>query len=399
MSRLAAPFPYFGSKRAAAPLIWAALGAEVPNFVDACCGSASVLWARPTVGKVETLNDAWGAIPNFLRALQRDPEGTAEHASYPVSELDMQAWHAWLVEKMDAAFVEKLRRDPRFYDVEVAGRWVWGQSMWIGSGWCVAGHGGGSNRQRPALSGGTTKAKKRPMLGGHAGGGREGYPKEGVGIFRNLSRQLPHLSGTTTKNGEHAGHVREGVGLHRAGLHHKRPEIGGTGAAGEGRASRRGIFAQGRADLFAYFHALAGRLARVRIICGDWKRVVTPAVTTSNGLTGVLLDFPYGKAAKRTKGLYAKDDGDVATAGRAWCAKNGANPLLRIVLCGYEGEHEALLAHGWRCIPWKAGGGYGNQDGENANAGRERLWLSPYCNQRENQLDLFTAEMAPEAAE
>jgi hypothetical protein len=30
---------------------------------------------------------------------------------------------------------------------------------------------------------------------------------------------------------------------------------------------------------------------------------------------------------------------------------------------------------------WKAAGGYGNQDGENANADRERLWLSPYCEQ------------------
>ena len=136
------------------------------------------------------------------------------------------------------------------------------------------------------------------------------------------------------------------------------------------------------------------------IMCGDWKRVVTPAVTTSHGLTGVFLDFPYGKEAKRTQGLYAEDDGDVNVAVRAWCKKNGANPKLRIVLCGYAGEHEVLLKHDWLCVPWKAGGGYGNQDGgENANAHRERLWLSPHCVKQVAKAQLGFAFESPEAAE
>jgi DNA adenine methylase len=368
VTALSAAHPYFGSKRAAAPLIWAALGANVGNFVDACCGSASVLWARPEPGKVETLNDAWGAIPNFLRALQAESDAVAEAASWPVSELDMHAWHDWLVEKMDEAFVEKLRRDPKFFDIEIAGRWVWGQSIWIGSGWCAPIHRNCGNRQRPLLSGGTT-TKKRPELGGHAGGGRAGYPKDGVGIFRKL--QIPSLCGS---DGSGGGYGR-GVFAHR-----KLPDLGGTGVGdGHPRTSRRGIFAAARTDLITYFRLLASRLARVRITCGDWRRVVTPAVTTSHGLTGILLDFPYGKAAKRTPNLYAKESGDVAERGRAWCAKRGADPLLRIVMCGYEGEHEDLERLGWRCLSWKSNGGYGNQDGENANAARERLWLSPHC--------------------
>jgi len=126
----------------------------------------------------------------------------------------------------------------------------------------------------------------------------------------------------------------------------------------------------------SYFRLLAERLRRVRITCGDWKRVLTPAVTLSHGLTGVVLDPPYDEAM-RTKNLYAVDSGEVAAKMREWALENGDNPLFRIVLCGYEGEHE--MPASWRCVPWKARGGYGNQDGENENARKERLWLSPYC--------------------
>jgi hypothetical protein len=51
---------------------------------------------------------------------------------------------------------------------------------------------------------------------------------------------------------------------------------------------------------------------------------------------------------------------------------------VRIVLSGYEGEHDALQGRGWRVVEWKANGGYGNAAG-NENRHRERLWLSPHC--------------------
>jgi hypothetical protein len=38
---------------------------------------------------------------------------------------------------------------------------------------------------------------------------------------------------------------------------------------------------------------LAARLRRVRVCCGDWRRILTPSVTTYIGLTGVFLDPPY----------------------------------------------------------------------------------------------------------
>ena len=40
----------------------------------------------------------------------------------------------------------------------------------------------------------------------------------------------------------------------------------------------------------------------------------------------------------------------------------GDDPLIRIALCGYEGEHD--MPGSWDCVEWKARGGYGSQ-GEN----------------------------------
>lgn len=68
--------------------------------------------------------------------------------------------------------------------------------------------------------------------------------------------------------------------------------------------------------------------------------------------------------------------------GGAGCMEQGDDPLLRIALCGYAGEgHEELEARGWRCVPWKAHGGYGGGKGKrgDANALRERIWFSPHC--------------------
>ena len=62
-----------------------------------------------------------------------------------------------------------------------------------------------------------------------------------------------------------------------------------------------------------------------------------------------------------------------------WALDNGENPKLRIVLCGYHGEHD--MPSGWRVLKWKAPGGYGSQgqDRGRDNCSLERLWLSPHC--------------------
>jgi hypothetical protein len=130
---------------------------------------------------------------------------------------------------------------------------------------------------------------------------------------------------------------------------------------------------------------LADRLRLVRITCGDFSRVLTPAVTISHGLTGVILDPPYGLKV-RTKRIYDDEDAasmeheeTVAQRAAAWAREVGEDPLYRIVLCGYEGEHE--MPSSWWCVPWTARGGYGLQAHGRGreNREKERLWFSPGC--------------------
>lgn len=152
----------------------------------------------------------------------------------------------------------------------------------------------------------------------------------------------------------------------------------------------RGVNRKRVAALREYFEALALRLCNVRVCCGDWERVCGPTPTVKLGLTAVFLDPPYADEADRTKDLYAKDCGNVAHAVREWAIEHGDDSRLRIALCGYEGEH--AMPGAWECVKWKTAGGYGSQgdDRGRENAGRERIWFSPHC-QQELSLFSFTA--------
>lgn len=130
---LRAPFPWFGGKSRAADIIWPRLG-DVDTYNEPFAGSLAVLLSRPHEPRVETVNDLDAFLANFWRAIQADPEQVAYWADYPVNETDLHARHRWLVSR--TAFVESMKADPEFYDAKIAGWWVWGQCLWIGSGWC-----------------------------------------------------------------------------------------------------------------------------------------------------------------------------------------------------------------------------------------------------------------------
>jgi len=142
----------------------------------------------------------------------------------------------------------------------------------------------------------------------------------------------------------------------------------------------------GMGSIYDYFAHLGARLRRVRVACGDWSRVLGDSVTFRHGVTGILLDPPYGHD-ERQADLYANDL-DVAADVRAWAVEHGDNPLLRIALCGYDGEHE--MPAGWTAHRWKARGGYGSQGNGSGrdNAARETIWFSPHC-LPERELTLF----------
>jgi hypothetical protein len=181
-----------------------------------------------------------------------------------------------------------------------------------------------------------------------------------MGVHRKLPEQLPHV-GTA------------GMGVHRAlRLPVQLPHLRGNHDSG------RGVHSRGRSGaLFDYFAALSARLRRVRVACGDWSRVTGDSVTWRHGVTGVFLDPPYldGAVQYAAGGAGTSLSADV----RAWAIEAGKRRDMRVVLAGYEGEHD--MPSDWRVVAWKARGGYGSQrkDGTNENARRERLWLSPYC--------------------
>lgn len=330
---LAAPFPWFGGKSGACAQVWAAFG-DVANYVEPFAGSAAMLLGAPDGKRIETINDADGFVANFWRAIAHDPEAVAHHADWPCNENDLFARHSWLV-RQAAQLTERLHAEPEWFDAKVAGWRCWGQANWIGGGWC-AGDG-------PWVHDGERIVDKRHIK-----------PAERE---RGINVRLPHLGDS-------------GRGINRTDDHGDRRQF-----------------------IFNWFAHLHERLRNVRVTCGDWQRVCKDSVTTRHGLTGLFLDPPY------TKGAMDYTAGGVGTdlpmQVQAWCAANGQNPLLRIVLCGHAGEHDALLAHGWTIRTWAARKGYATTDEAVENSNSETLWCSPHCVPEKvtGTLDLFAVEL------
>jgi len=345
-------WPHFGGKSSIAAEVWERFG-DVPNLVEPFCGTAAVLLARPDAHewweRTETVNDLDGFIANYWRATKADPEAVARWADWPINENDLHARHAWLVARK-ADLQAKLEGVPDLYDAKVAGWWLWGMCIWIGSGWCS---GKGPWRvvdgrlERPG-DGEEGQRRKLPHLG------------SGMGI----NRQLPHLGDA-------------GKGINR-----KRPRLGGWSGVGvealpPGLSGGSGVCDTWSEHLRETMQALSDRLRRVRVCCGDWTRVCGPTPTYHHGLTGVFLDAPYAQE-ERDPTLYTVET-NVSRAVREWAIEQGENSLMRIALCGYDGEHQ--MPDSWECVEWKSKGGYGSQgDGAGReNAARERVWFSPHC--------------------
>ncbi|HET8777945.1 MAG TPA: DNA adenine methylase [Candidatus Limnocylindria bacterium] len=434
---LRAPYPWFGGKRRIASLFWERVG-DVPNYIEPFYGSGAVLLGRPHAPRVETVNDLDAYICNFVRAVQQDPDAVAYYADSPVNETDLHARHQWLV-TAGKKLVDRLLEDPEYFDAKVAGWWVWGLCLWIGSGWCAEpgwrGRGNAGRRSRGINAGAIVESagpvdwmprpdlsapngrgealkvsQKRPSLTGNG---------QGVGVHSlGVARKIPIMS---ANHGQGVG-VHGDVDADATGTWKKRPVIG-RGArgvasravesnddgdldaltaprqiddlAGNDGAAGKGIHACGfdsrTGGLYAYMRALSERLRRVRVCCGDFGRVLTKAVTVCVGTpTGVLLDPPYPAPNEDRAACYRHDDGEVWWKAREWALAHGDNPGFRIALCGYE-HPDATMPENWSCVAWKASGGYGRSERGRANALRERIWFSPHCIVPEHeQASLFT---------
>ena len=348
---LQAPFPYFGGKSRIAHEVWRRFGA-VRNFVEPFLGSAAMLLARPQpFDGSETVNDFDGMVANFWRVVAAKPDEVAFHADWPVFENDLHARHVWLVGQKES-LQSRLEGDPDFFDTRIAGWWCWGTCCWIGSGFC-SGRGPWQVQEVDGV----------PQLVhiGDAG--------------RGVNRQLVHLGDAGQGVNRQRVHLGRSQGVNRPLVH--------LGNAGQG-VNRQ------LAGIYGWMQALADRLARVRVCCGDWSRVCGDSPTVKQGLTAVFLDPPYSGEAGRHNELYDKEDLTVAHDVREWCLERGGDKLLRIALCGYEGEHEALEAAGWAVLEWKAAGGYGSQGSRGSlNAKRERVWFNKSCINNERRQEVL----------
>lgn len=408
---LRAPFPWFGGKRRVADVVWRAFGQNVPNYIEPFAGSLAVLLARPGgAGKIETVNDRDRYLANFWRAVTHEPEAVAAAADWPVNEADLHARHKWLVNQ--AEFRERMHQDPDFYDVKIAGWWVWGLCQWIGGGWCVE----PNNHKHPKLDGigkgvhSEAGHHKLPHLAVKADGACAG---RGVHSSAN-HRKRPELDGTAPGRGVHS------EGAHAAGINpgqapHLSSEMGAFSAsayspgrrpdmshAGQGvhlpsLGNDRGLNGVAAAPCVDWFRALQVRLRRVRVACGDWRRVLGNSVLGKGKNVGgrrpcaVFLDPPYSHEF-RDPYLYSEDDAAISAQVREWALEHGDDPDLRIALCGYAGEHE--MPASWTEHAWKAARGYAAED--NTNRELERVWFSPHCLPIEAQRGLFDVRSAAE---
>lgn len=353
-STLTAPFPWFGGKRRVAEIVWPRFG-DVHNYVEPFAGSLAVLLSRPHAGRVETVNDIDRFLANAWRAIQWAPEQVAYWVDWPVNEGDLHARHLWLVQE-GAARLAQIERDPEFFDAQVAGWWLWGINLWIGSGWC----------EHPEWMG-------RVNAGRAARGVHAKRPKLGRGASGDLARMAE--------------------GVHK--MKHQRPHLSDArGIISRQMPALNGNRTNGQMDVWNYMASLSDRLRTVRVCVGDWQRVVTASVTYKIGTTAIFFDPPYAAETGRDMSLYNHDGGDIAHAVRRWCLeemedRRGSeliwagprymHPKLRIALCGYENEHAPHMPSEWECVAWKANGGYGNQSSHNENAQKERIWFSPNC--------------------
>ena len=383
------PFPWFGGKSAAAEAVWAALG-DPAHYVEPFAGSLAALLRRPALANrayySETVNDLDGLLVNAWRSIALSPAETAEAASWPVSECDLHARHLALLRWKNGGAVPLLMGDPTYHDPVMAGWWLWGQSSWIGSGWC-SGQGpwvvddDGAFVKRPKTTEAGVKRQLPHLSDDGRGVNRPQIREAGV------RRKLPHLS--TNGMGCNTAAVRE------AGVKRKLPHISDNGRGVNTAAVREAgvgdYHSMTMPELLRWFQYLSARLRHVRILCGSWTRACTSGaikslpVRSGNGYAGVFLDPPYVVTDNRDADLYSHDDGDnVAVAVREWCASNGDDPAYRIVLAGFDGEHDSLCDIGWTAVEWfKSGyltGGMANTSKTGAHQQkRERLWLSPHC--------------------
>jgi len=133
--------------------------------------------------------------------------------------------------------------------------------------------------------------------------------------------------------------------------------------------------------LIAWFNDIQKVIENTKITCLDWKRLFNENThwqdSSGTRSIGIFFDPPYSNI--RRANLYRKDSYEVYKEVNEFCIKHANKKTYRIVIAGYEGEHNNLEEHGYTKYVWHAHGGYSNLS-KSDNKYKERLWASHACN-------------------
>lgn len=242
------------------------------------------------------------------------------------------------------------------------------------------------HRKRPSLDGTALGRGVHSEAGQIAGGALRGHPRPNLN-----SGQGVHAPGANAYSpGRRPAISTAGQGVHLPSLGNDRGIHGVAATPGTFLHALRELTVPDAPPCFEWFAKLALRLRRVRVACGDWKRVLGDSVLGKGKNVGgrrpcaILLDPPYSHEF-RDPYLYSEDDASISTLVREWALDHGDDPEIMIALCGYEGEHE--MPKNWIAHRWKGARGYAAE--ENANRDKETIWFSPHCVQIQRQGSLF----------
>ena len=386
---------WLGGKSRWIDIVWERLG-RVGVFSEPCCGTAVMTLNNPYPAPREVICELNAFICNFYRSLVGDYEQAAYWADWPTNHHDLTARHRWLL-RWGAENAERVCEDAEWFDAKAAGFWVWGQSSWIGHGWCDGGHAGD---QIPAVGGSTGQGAgvqqhrtllpvedKRPKVP-DGGDVRDQVPdignKSGGQGVQQQRDQIPHDQVPFVKN---TGPGGQGVSAQRVAVDqvpYMDAKGGGSGVTMQ-RTQLKGDGVLDGSRLRPWFRAIAARLARVIILNRSWESALTDSVlqqtpSSPKPEVGVFLDPPYRTTrkdgGKRSTGLYQGDaagvSDDVATASYKWAVEHGDK--YRVAYCMHEGDFD--VPDGWTV---ETMGFSGHRDEAKKESSVDCVIFSPRC--------------------
>ena len=395
---------YFGGKSRWIDIVFARIG-KVGVWSEPCMGTAVMTLNNPEPAAREVICDLNAYICNYYRSVRGDYEATAYHADWPTNHFDLTARHRWLLAQ-GPELSERMVADPDDFDAKIAGWWCWGQSSWIGHGWCDGivhdkiplvqnkGNGIGVSAQRKVLP----VEDKRPKVpdGGDVPDQRPQMGAKGTG--QGVQQQRDQLPRCTDRPGG------QGVSAQRVAVGEPPDQIPGgcwprTGSGGTGvQQQRTGIQGDNKAVLLTdsdgtldgsrlrpWFAAISQRLSRVIILNRSWESALTDSVlqqtpSSPKPEVGVFLDPPYRTTrkdgGKRSTGLYQGDaagvSDDVATASYKWAVEHGDK--YRVAYCMHAGDFP--IPPGWTV---ETMGFSGHRDEAKKESSVDCVIFSPRC--------------------